>query len=552
MTPNETDDQVDAQNKASTATTPLEEISSNPSKDIVGGSIPSNVLDRPIESLEDDLIGTKDLQDGLIEYIKRADKPFTIALQGEWGLGKTSFLNLLKTQLCDKNNSLYYSVWIDACDFTLLQSPTSAVINMLQSMVYQIGNLNPTIAADQQGKECIKKIVLFIKNVGKPLATKIIATGIEAATDGAISADITKPAISGALSNQNKQSNSKDNTLSVVKKLRGDIINLIKYILDPNNKENYYTFTENHTKLNISSTITQYNQEQDSKDPVAKDQEKQGIVFFIDNLDRIDPTLAVEILEITKNIFDFEKCAFIISIDNNIIIRGLQSKLGPLTKENQHIFQGYIDKFVQQSISIQFQGTTVSELLFTSLLKIGFFTKDELCTHLSNEPDKILEIELIKFSWTSIKLNPRFIKRFANTLSLILFIKKAQNKNMSEKHIEVDPIDHISKALMYVIIGTKLSNPELYQVITDAQICTIYGNNDSSSQNPTDSNLENIKTHMDRINKNNTKIKDLSVRLMDILHFIEILSNNKTSFNKKLGEIIELTTYLNITPLFPN
>ena len=138
MTPNETDAQVDAQNEASTATTPLEEISSNPSKDIVGGSIPSNVLDRPIESLEDDLIGTKDLQDGLIEYIKLADKPFTIALQGEWGLGKTSFLNLLKTQLCDKNNSLYYSVWIDASDFTLLQSPTSAVINMLQSMVYQI------------------------------------------------------------------------------------------------------------------------------------------------------------------------------------------------------------------------------------------------------------------------------------------------------------------------------------------------------------------------------------------------------------------------------
>ena len=141
MTPNETDAQVDAQNEVCTTPDLQEkEASSNSSHDMVG-TTPSNVLDRPIESLEDDLIGTKDLQDGLIDYIKRADKPFTIALQGEWGLGKTSFLNLLKTQLCDKNNSLYYSVWIDACDFTLLQSPTSAVINMLQSMVYQIGNL---------------------------------------------------------------------------------------------------------------------------------------------------------------------------------------------------------------------------------------------------------------------------------------------------------------------------------------------------------------------------------------------------------------------------
>ena len=44
MTPNETDTQVDAPNEVSTTTTPLEEISSNPNKDIDGGSIPSNIL----------------------------------------------------------------------------------------------------------------------------------------------------------------------------------------------------------------------------------------------------------------------------------------------------------------------------------------------------------------------------------------------------------------------------------------------------------------------------------------------------------------------------
>ena len=296
MTPNETDAQIDTQNEACTHV--LQEEASSSSQEM-GGSTPSNVLDSPIESLEDDLIGTKDLQDGLIEYIKRADKPFTIALQGEWGLGKTSFLNLLKTQLCDKNNSLYYSVWIDACDFTLLQSPTLAVINMLQSMVYQIGNLNPTIMADQQGKELIEKITSFIKNIVKSVATKTISKGIKIATEGVISEDIAKHVISSLPSNTVKQNNNQDNTLSVVKKLRDDITNLIKYIFDPDNKENYI-FTE-------------------SKEPLVKDQKKQGIVFFIDNLDRIDPTLAVEILEITKNIFGFEKCVFIIGIDNNIL-----------------------------------------------------------------------------------------------------------------------------------------------------------------------------------------------------------------------------------------
>ena len=41
-------------------------------------------------------------------------------------------------------------------------------------------------------------------------------------------------------------------------------------------------------------------------------QKKEGIIFFIDNLDRIDPKLAVEILETTNNVFSFKdsKCVF--------------------------------------------------------------------------------------------------------------------------------------------------------------------------------------------------------------------------------------------------
>ena len=511
MTPNETDAQVDAQNEASTATTPLEEISSNPSKDIVGGSIPSNVLDRPIESLEDDLIGTKDLQDGLIEYIKRADKPFTIALQGEWGLGKTSFLNLLKTQLCDKNNSLYYSVWIDASDFTLLQSPTSAVINMLQSMVYQIGNLNPTIMADQQGKEHIEKIVSFIKNVGKPLATKIIATGIEVATDGAISEDITKPVISGVLPNPNKQSNSKGNTLSVVKKLRDDITNLIKYIFDPDNKENY-TFTE-------------------SKRPLVKDQEKQGIVFFIDNLDRIDPTLAAEILEITQNIFNFEKCVFILALDYTIAIRGLQSKLGELTSDNEVIFRKYFDKFVQQSISIPSQSTAVSKLLFKLLDDVNLLKGRELNNFYQ------LKDTILNFAVNSLDYNPRFIKQFTNTLSLALLINEAHNKNNNEEDKNkqsptgnIERQNTITKSLTFVILCIQISYPQIYrelssssfvsEIISAPRIRTSLFNNGITREEPT-SVLNKWNDKLSEKFKNNRTIESQIFETIDTLRSIE-------------------------------
>ena len=119
---------------------------------------PSNILDFPIENHDDDRIGMEDILDGMVDYINHAQMPFTIAVQGEWGLGKTSFLYLLKDRLCEKDSEesptkettqsqnlfqnqdkndrqnncrhLYYSVLIDACDFALLQSPISAIINI--------------------------------------------------------------------------------------------------------------------------------------------------------------------------------------------------------------------------------------------------------------------------------------------------------------------------------------------------------------------------------------------------------------------------------------
>ena len=47
----------------------------------------------------------------------------------------------------------------------------------------------------------------------------------------------------------------------------------------------------------------------DSKNPIEK------VVFFVDDLDRIPPSDAVEVLEALKNIFDIPHCVFILAID---------------------------------------------------------------------------------------------------------------------------------------------------------------------------------------------------------------------------------------------
>lgn len=68
---------------------------------------------------------------------------------------------------------------------------------------------------------------------------------------------------------------------------------------------------------------------------------KVGFTFYIDDLDRIDPPVAVEILELLKNIFDIENCVFILAIDYDVIIKGLKPKFGELTDRNEREFRSF-------------------------------------------------------------------------------------------------------------------------------------------------------------------------------------------------------------------
>ena len=64
----------------------------------------SSIIDVPRKHTQEDLFGIQVYQDALIKYIRLTDTPITIALQGEWGSGKTSLMNLLKEAFFFKKN----------------------------------------------------------------------------------------------------------------------------------------------------------------------------------------------------------------------------------------------------------------------------------------------------------------------------------------------------------------------------------------------------------------------------------------------------------------
>ena len=217
----------------------------------------SSIIDVPRKHTQDDLFGIQVYQNALIKYIKLTDTPITIALQGEWGSGKTSLMNLLRYNLCDVENAPYFPIWINTWQFSLMKTPSQAIISILEGIINQIGALNPS---EQKWAESKKKIGGLFK--------KMAIVGTKAAV-GVVGIDAGL--VDDALDNGNVAS-------SDIMLLKDEIAKLIA-------------------------------------DAIEKDTSKQGFTFYIDDLDRIDPPVAVEILELLKNIFDIEKCVFVLAID---------------------------------------------------------------------------------------------------------------------------------------------------------------------------------------------------------------------------------------------
>ena len=113
----------------------------------------SSIIDVPRRHDQDDLFGIKVYQDALIKYIKLTDTPITIALQGEWGSGKTSLMNLLRWNLCEVDNAPYFPVWINTWQYSLMKTPQQAIISILEGIVNQIGALNPNAKKNESMKK---------------------------------------------------------------------------------------------------------------------------------------------------------------------------------------------------------------------------------------------------------------------------------------------------------------------------------------------------------------------------------------------------------------
>ena len=72
---------------------------------------------------------------GLERFIEHAATPLTIALQGEWGSGKTSLMNRLYNDLCAEGKG-FIGININTWEYSMLSSPEETVIKIISCLLY--------------------------------------------------------------------------------------------------------------------------------------------------------------------------------------------------------------------------------------------------------------------------------------------------------------------------------------------------------------------------------------------------------------------------------
>jgi hypothetical protein len=330
--------------------------------------------------------------EALTAFVKGARAPLTIALQGEWGSGKTSLMNSLKAALVDGPDATFLGVWINTWQYALMANSEEAILSILMGIIRQVSGVAKTTPEER-----------------KSVFRKFLRLG------GSVASDILKKHTGVDFKAGLEEWNGKEDeqVQSSVEDLKGELAELIRQAL-------------------------------------KKEEGKRGFLFFIDDLDRIDPPEAVQILELLKNVFDLENCIFVLAIDYGVVVKGLKPKFGEMTPENEREFRSFFDKIIQLPFSMPVGAYRIDGFLVKSLKTIGY---------LEGEDDAAICKALTDYALESVGTNPRSLKRLVNSLSLIRLL-------IARTATRADDADFKAwKDVMFALVCLQIQYPRVYDAL---------------------------------------------------------------------------------------
>lgn len=353
--------------------------------------------DIPAEGVSQDLFHIETYIDGLSTFIKECATPMTISIQGDWGSGKTSMMNMIKEKISDT----VYPIWFNTWQFSQFDMGNSLVFSMIEVMLDKLG--------------CEPKLVNKVMNGLAGFARKAVKVVADTTVGGAVA-------------------------------------DTVEEVLTPESSTNY-----------AREILELKDKFQNAINEKIRKENKSRVVVFVDDLDRLQPEKAVELLEVLKLFLDCKSCVFVIAVDYDVVTRGIKQKYGLDVSEEKG--KSFFDKIIQLPFKVPVAQYDIKNYVSNMLLNMSVKVSDE-------------EIDLfVRLIQTSIGLNPRSMKRLFNTYQLLDIITKSSIKGLDETY---------RQKILFSIICMQMEYEKLYQYLAsnpvDIELVEQFGNSENAEK----------------------------------------------------------------------
>jgi hypothetical protein len=261
-------------------------------------------------STDKDLFGRAKLGRGLTNLVSNIKQPLVIALDGQWGTGKTTFLKMWAGEL---RKAGFPVVYLDAFENDYIEDAFAVLVRQILTLSEESETVSQTVVdvfrkhSLDLGKQLLKSGL----KIGASAGVKIITAG---AFDGR-DLDTLKEAIS-------------EGTAEAADNYLGDLFS------KPNEqKDAAIAFREALQDLPAKLA------------PTPDDGTQKPLIYIIDELDRCKPVFALELLERIKHFLSVENVHFVFGVHMNQLEQSVRFAYGSDVDASN-----YLQKFVNLKV----------------------------------------------------------------------------------------------------------------------------------------------------------------------------------------------------------
>lgn len=422
----------------------------------------SQVFDAPIANPDHDIFGMVPYAEMLADFTGDVRAPYTIGVYGEWGEGKTSFVQLFKSFLKKKalendtvqpqstnetgssNNTIKF-IEFSAWDHTTSDALWRALIIKIARELYEKKDptepkaITPTPQA-QSGlwnrlAQVLTSDAYVFYQPPRPQDQNAEYRSKMGQIDSSLFGSISKSA------DQQRAVNQEVAFMSIVKAAMtalGTVSPLIAGMrgllgLDSSVKLSEMFAEKNEATRKMIESIGEFKK-------VFKDlfqdkvKEYQRVFVFVDDLDRCLPDVALDLLEAIKVFLEEVEFIFIVAADENLIGQGLKMRF-------KELFSGY--EHVESQSFFDQKGQEYFEKIIQFAVRVPARTPEQTHRFIAAQfPKWTPATDIIQ---TAIGNNPRRLKQYCNLLTYKYMVGQMQvtKNDRSLSPAEIQLLDKI-------------------------------------------------------------------------------------------------------------